>query len=256
MKQNLQTTKEMFRSLVKLILNLVFLLFIQETFCQNVIKPKELYKPTQEEVTDGEYGIIIYNKLVPCIGGDSIRYNKAGYNAQSWQEDFYVSGKLLHRGFYIDGQIKVFKNYWENGNLEREFILIDNLRCKMNTYYPNAQPRSEATFYEGTAIKEKDFFENGVVELEEEIDKRNGFLIMRHINYSSAKPKVAMDMTDKKTRTYTYKEYYENGNLKEEGGLTYRKDYNDYVKNGIWKFYSETGTVTKSANFINNEEQK
>lgn len=223
---------------------------------QTVIKPKELYKPTQNEVVDAEYGIIIYNKLVPCMGGDSIRYNKVGYNAQSWQEDYYASGKLLHRGFYIDGQIKVFKNYWENGNVERELIAIDNLRCKLLTYYPNGQPRSEITYYEGNEIKEKDYFENGSIELDEEIDKKDESIIKRIINYPDSKPKIIMELIDKKMKVYTYKEFYENGNLKEEGTLNFRKDLNDYVKNGVWKFYDEKGTLIKTSTFVNNEEQK
>lgn len=225
-------------------------------YSQNVIKPKELYKPTQQEVVDAEYGIIIYNKLAPCLGGDSIRYNKAGYNAQSWQEDYYASGKLLHRGFYIDGQLKVFKNYWENGNVERELIAIDNLRCKMITYYPGGQLRSEITYYEGTEIKERDYFENGTIELDEEIDRKEGFILKRIINYPDSKPKSKMELTDKKQRVYTYIEYYENGKVKEEGTLNFRKDSNDYVKNGTWKYYDEQGNLIKSVNYINNEEQK
>ncbi|GIV28339.1 MAG: hypothetical protein KatS3mg027_2153 [Bacteroidia bacterium] len=241
------------RILHSIFLSCFFCIFV---FAQNVIKPKELYKPTQDEVVDAEYGIVIYNKLVPCMGGDSIRYNKVGYNAQSWQEDYYASGKLLHRGFYIDGQIKVFKNYWENGNLERELIAVDNLRCKLLTYYPNGQMRSEVMYYEGMEIKQKDFFENGSIELDEEIDKKEGFIIKRIINYSDSKPKVVMELIDKKLKLYSYKEYYENGNVKEEGNLNYRKDMNDYVKNGVWKFYDEQGNLVKSVNYVNNEEQK
>ncbi|GAB4455690.1 MAG: hypothetical protein OHK0036_19390 [Bacteroidia bacterium] len=234
----------------------VLLVNVHFIYSQNVIKPKELYKPTQDEVVDAEYGIIIYNKLVPCMGGDSIRYNKVGYNAQSWQEDYYASGKLLHRGFYIDGQIKVFKNYWENGNLERELIAVDNLRCKLITYYPNGQPRSEVTYYEGSEIKQKDYFENGSVELDEEIDKKDGHIIKRLINYPNSKPKVIMELTDKKLKIYSYKEFYENGNIKEEGTLNFRKDIGDYVKNGEWKLYDESGKLMKSVNYVNNEEQK
>lgn len=241
---------------MKKIFLVLFLLIQSNFFSQNVIKPKELYKPTQDEVVDPEYGIIIYNKLVPCMGGDSIRYNKVGYNAQSWQEDYYASGKLLHRGFYIDGQIKVFKNYWENGNLERELITVDNLRCKLFTYYPNGQARSEIMYYEGIEIKQKDFFENGSIELDEEIDKKDGSIIKRIINYPDSKPKVIMELIDKKNKMYSYKEYYENGNLKEEGILNFRKDMNDYVKNGEWKFYNEQGQLVKTTKYINNEEQK
>ena len=241
----------------KIILCISLFLFIRTVYVsQNVIKPKELYKPTQNEIVDAEYGIIIYNQLVPCMGGDSIRYNKFGYNAQNWQEDYYASGKLLHRGFYIDGQIKVFKNYWENGNLERELIPINNLQCKLITYYPNGQMHSEITYYEGTEIKQKDFFDNGTIELDEEIDKKDGHIIKRIMNYPDSKPHLIMELKDKKMKTYTYKEYYENGNIKEEGSLNYRKDRNDYVKNGEWKFYNEQGQLLKTVIFVNNEEQK
>ena len=71
----------------------------------------QLKRYTVAEIVDPDYGIIRYNKLVQSIGGDSLRYTKDGYNAQGWQEDFYVSGKTLHKGYYVDGSIKIFKNY-------------------------------------------------------------------------------------------------------------------------------------------------
>lgn len=130
------------------------------------------------------------------------------------------------------------------------------MRCKLFTYYPNGQARSEITYYEGVEIKQKDFFENGSVELDEEIDKKDGSIIKRIINYPDSKPKVIMELIDKKNKIYSYKEYYENGNVKEEGTLNFRKDMNDYVKNGQWKFYNEQGQLVKTTNYINNEEQK
>ncbi|MCX7729457.1 MAG: hypothetical protein N2203_08300, partial [Bacteroidia bacterium] len=140
--------------------------------------------------------------------------------------------------------------------LERELIAVDNLRCKLITYYPNGQIRSEIVFYEGTEIKEKDYFENGAIKLDEEIDKKEGYLIKRIINYPDSKPKITMEFIDKKMKIYVYKEYYENGKIKEEGNLNFRKDMNDYVKTGVWKLYDEQGNLNKSVNYVNNEEQK
>ena len=94
----------------------------------------QLKRYTPAEIIDPDYGIIRYNKLVPMMGGDSLRYTKDGYNAQGWQEDFYVSGKLLHKGFYADGFIKVFKNYYENGQVERSFSSTDLKHAKLEIF--------------------------------------------------------------------------------------------------------------------------
>ena len=136
----------------------------------------QLKKYTVNEVTDPDYGIIMYNKLIGPIGGDSLRYNKAGYNLQGWQEDFYVSGKLLHKGFYADGLIKVFKNYYENGQVERNFTSSDPRRASLETYYEDGKTRSQITFYDGNTQKEYDFFPNGNPEYVEENDKDIEFL--------------------------------------------------------------------------------
>ena len=106
-------------------------LIIVLSFCLTSFSQKfsdqvpQLKRYTSAQVTDPDYGIIIFNKMVPSIGGDSIRYTKDGYNAQGWQEDFYISGKLLHKGFYADGYIKIFKNFYENGQVERTLSITD-----------------------------------------------------------------------------------------------------------------------------------
>ena len=38
----------------------------------------------QKDIVDPVEGIKMYNRLVEAIGGDSINYNKAGYNLQGW----------------------------------------------------------------------------------------------------------------------------------------------------------------------------
>jgi hypothetical protein len=73
----------------------------------------------QKDIVDPVEGIKMYNRLVEAIGGDSINYNKAGYNLQGWNEDYYMSGKLLHRGYYIDGRAIVFKNYFTRSQARR-----------------------------------------------------------------------------------------------------------------------------------------
>ncbi len=51
-------------------------------------------------------------------------------------------------------------------------------------------------------------------------------------------------MIDPKKKTYSKKEYYENGNIKAEGQMRFNPNEVDYQKDGTWKYYDESGQVT------------
>jgi antitoxin component YwqK of YwqJK toxin-antitoxin module len=211
----------------------------------------QLKRYTPAEVIDPDYGIIIYNDLVPMMGGDSLRYTKDGYNAQNWQEDYYVSGKLLHKGFYTDGAIKIFKNYYENGQIERSFSATDLKHCKMEIFYDDGKIRSTINYYEGSAQNQYDFFKNGAPEYVEENDKNIEFLYKRNSYYENGLPASMFELVDKKTKKYIKKEFYTNGRVKEEGSMLFRKDLGDYQKEGVWTYFDEKGNTTKTENYHN-----
>lgn len=213
----------------------------------------QLKRYTPEEIIDPDYGIIKYNKMVKAIGGDSMRYTKDGYNADGWMEDFYVSGKILHKGFYEEGLIKVFKNYYENGQIERNFTSTDPKHSKVEIFYEDGKPRSVIQYYEGNPQNEYDYFRNGLPEYVEENDKEITFLYKRNSYYENGKPASLFELIDKKTKKYSKKEYYESGAIKEEGGMQFRKDMMDYQKDGQWKYYNEKGDVVKTENYHNGE---
>lgn len=215
----------------------------------------QLKRYTTKEVTDVDYGIVMYNKMVVSIGGDSIRYTKDGYNAQGWQEDFYVSGKLLHKGFYVDGYIKIFKNYYENGQVERNFVNVDPKRCKLEIFYEDGKPRSSITYFDGNAQNQYDFFKNGSPEYVEENDKDIEFLYKRNSYYENGLPASMFELVDKKTKKYIKKEFYENGRVKEEGNMNFRKDLGDYQKEGPWTYYDEKGNAIKTEKYHNGEKE-
>lgn len=215
----------------------------------------QLKRYTPNEVTDPDYGIVIYNKMVLSIGGDSIRYTKEGYNAQGWQEDFYVSGKLLHKGFYVDGYIKIFKNYYENGQVERNYVNTDPKRSKLEVFYEDGKPRSSITYFDGNAQNQYDFFKNGAPEYVEENDKDIEFLYKRNSYYENGLPATMFELIDKKTKKYIKKEFYENGRVKEEGNMHFRKDLGDYQKEGLWTYYDEKGNAIKTEKYHNGEKE-
>ena len=215
----------------------------------------QLKRYTPSEIIDPDYGIIRYNKLVPMMGGDSIRYTKDGYNAQGWQEDFYVSGKLVHKGFYADGFIKVFKNYYENGQIERAFSSTELKHAKLEIFYDDGKIRSNITYYDGNPQNQYDFFKNGAPEYIEENDKNIEFLYKRNSFYENGLPESMFELVDKKTKKYIKKEFYSNGRVKEEGSMIFRKDLGDYQKEGTWTYYDEKGNATKTEKYHNGEKE-
>ncbi|MCD6066391.1 MAG: morn variant repeat-containing protein [Bacteroidetes bacterium] len=205
------------------------------------------YNPT--DIIDPEYGIEIYNNLIFNLGGDSVRYGKKGYNVQGWMEDFYVDGSILHKGFYEDGQLKAFKNFYPNGVLERSFRIMDMKHCEMVCYYQSGKVKSEIIYYESNTQKQTDYFPSGVISYAEENEKNNEFLYKRNSYKEDGSPVIIFEITDKKKRLYLHKEFHENGKVKEEGGMKFTAG--DYVKEGPWTFYDENGNVTKKEKYHN-----
>ncbi|HWY33104.1 MAG TPA: hypothetical protein VNX68_00575 [Nitrosopumilaceae archaeon] len=205
------------------------------------------------EVIDPINGIHIYDALIFATGGDSVRYDKKGYNVQGWIEDHYTDGSLLHKGFYIDGQLKVFKNYYPNGVVERSFRVIDTKRADIVVYYQDGKTRAEIFYFKQAAQKETDYYQNGNIEYYEENQQDMEYLYKRNEFFESGQPQIVFEISDKKERLYSKKEYLSNGKLKEEGGMKFHGDLNDYLKEGDWKYYDETGKVTKTEKYTNGQ---
>lgn len=236
----------------KYIFTLFFSISIFNVVSQSTLKKNQKYYKTSE-VVDPDFGIYVYNKLVFIIGGDSIRYTKEGYNAQGWQEDYYESGKLLHKGFYVDGTIKIFKNYYENGQVERNFISTDPRRSKMEIFYEDGKPRSTTAYFDGNPQNQYDFYRNGNPEYIEESDKNIEFLYKRNSFFENGNPESIFELLDKKSKKYIKKEFFENGKLKEEGTMLFRKELRDYQKDGTWNYYNEVGKLLKTENYYKGE---
>ncbi len=210
---------------------------------------------TTDEVIDPVAGIKMYNKLTPSIGGDSVRYNNAGYNLQGWQEDYYMNGKLLHKGFYVDGQIKVFKNYFESGQIERSIVVSDPARCSVDIYYPSGTVRTQILYYSGNAQNEYSFFPNGTKASVLEKDKDAQYIYRSSKYYEDGSPSKEISLIDKKTKKYSDKEYYENGKVKVEGYSLYDPSSKDYQKEGEWVYYNEKGQAVKKEKYKNGKLQ-
>ena len=210
---------------------------------------------TPDEAIDPSLGIKMYNKLAPSLGGDSIRYNNAGYNLQGWQEDYYMNGNLLHKGFYVDGQIKVFKNYFESGQIERSIVIADPARCSVDIYYPSGTVRTQILYFSGNAQNEYSFFPNGNKATVLEKDKDAQYIYRSSRYYENGASATEFSLIDKKAKKYSDKEYYENGKLKQEGFSMYKPETKEYQKEGDWTYYNEKGQAVKKEKYKNGKLQ-
>jgi len=230
---------------------IVFLMCVQSLgFAQRFADQiPQIRRFEQKEVFDSVNGIYVFNKLIEPLGGDSVKYNKAGYNLQGWTEEFYKSGKTLHKGYYVDGRLKVFKNFYENGQIERSFMNPDPLHCSVDMFYENGSPKKKISYYDGKPQKYYEYYSNGLPKVMEENEKELKYITLKKSWYSSGQMESLIELKDKKEKVFIEKKYYLNGQVKEEGTLKLSADGKRYLKDGVWTFYDESGKNKKVEKF-------
>jgi len=210
-------------------------------------------KKYDKSVVDETYGIQMYEALNMSLEGDSVRMEN-GYAVNNWKEDYYEDGTLLHRGYYIDGQLKVYKNYYPNGQIEREFKNIDGFRSLQKKYYKDGTMKSEVKYMEGAALLWIDYYANGNMEYYEEYHKSFLYHIAKRSYYESGQAESLLERVKK--LNFTQSDYYENGKNKQEGTLSYDMNAYDYYRTGKWTYYSESGKATKEETYNNGKVSK
>jgi hypothetical protein len=133
---------------------IITMIFIAFSF--NIIAQPQSF--TADSI-DSEYGIEYYKRYNSFLGGEEQRMcNGSPCNEQI--EDQYKNGKLLHKGYYTEGQLVTFKNYYPDGTIERDFKRVSPVKCKIAKYYPDGKPKSEVTYFNGNPIEWTDYYPN------------------------------------------------------------------------------------------------
>ena len=232
-----------------LITNLSFLAG-QENKVRNLGNSK---KYSKEAAIDPIYGIIMYNKLIGIIGGDSTRFLQPNLLAQDWIEDYYTSGKLLHKGFYVDGKIRVFRNFYEEGTVERIFKINGSKGSELTVFYPDGKVKSYVKYLKDVIVQQKDFFSSGVTEYEEESSK-DGEILWKRISYfSDGSVENSLEVTEKRKKLFRQKEFYSPNRIKIDGEIKFNKATGDYVRDGLWNYYDENGKLAKTEKYYNGQ---
>ena len=243
--------------MTKLLLSTIFFItlsffgFSQQNLEDQIAKP-----PTYDEsVVDETYGIVLYEPLNISLNGDSVRMRR-GYAVNGWIEDFYTNGKMLHRGYYIEGQLKIYKNFYPNGALEREFANIDNFRSKLTLYYSDGTIKSQVKYMEGYPKLWIDYHPNGKMEYYEEYHRNLIYHIAKRSYFENEQASSLMELTHKKKLTYSLNEFYENGGAKLKGYLVYSKSSYDYERTGTWIYYNTDGSESKEEKYVDGKLKK
>jgi len=196
-------------------------------------------------ILNDAYGLNLYENLNYRLGGDSIRHDKKGYATRGWVEDYYPSGSLLHRGYYSDGYLKVYKNYFPNGITERSYKTIDHNRSAMELYYYSGTLKSIVIYNGGIPIKWEDYYPSGKLEYFEEFNKSLDYYIIRESFFPGGTVKESLKLIKESQRLYEIKKFNIGGVLIEDGRMFYSEIVYAYQKTGKWTIYNETGNPIK-----------
>jgi antitoxin component YwqK of YwqJK toxin-antitoxin module len=194
-----------------------------------------------------------YDKLCTIMGGDSVRYSN-GNKAVGLLKDLYPGGKLKHKGYYDNGQIvTLFTNYYENGQIEREFKAKSDVKGTLLVYYPDGVLMSRVEWIKGQSLKWEDFYPSGKLQFIEEFTRNFDHYLYMRFYFESGKPNILFELTDEKSKTYSYKEYYEDGQVSESGTKIMNQSLGDYQMDGKWYYYSEDGKLTLEEEYVHGQ---
>ncbi len=190
-----------------------------------------------------------YDRFNRALGADSARYCN-GHPCIGWVEDRYGDGTLKHRGFYEDGLLVVYRNYHPDGQMERDFKPLDNVKSIMRTFHRNGQVRSEARYADGVSFEYRDHYVNGHLRYVEERHRKQPYFIRMDLYDGEGRPISLLELVDRKRVEFLQKEYHPGGLLKSEGRARYNASRMDTHRIGTWKYYEPDGTLLREEDYV------
>lgn len=207
-------------------------------------------------VIDPVYGVEMYEKLNHVLDGDSLRYGYKKKLMRGWYEDYYPNAQLLHRGYYIDGHLKMYKNFYPNGQVERSFKAQDNIRSTVEKFYQNGFVKSKVIFKEAQTFKWEDYYSNGKMEYYEEYNKSLEYYVLKQTYYQSGQLQSQLELIKPSKKLYDKNEYFQDGVVKNEGQMGFSENLWDYLKIGKWLTYDKSGMLIREELYINGKLNK
>ncbi len=190
-----------------------------------------------------------YEPLVRALGGDSIR-RCDGQPCNGYMEDHYADGVLKHRGYYQDGHLLVYRNYWPNALLEREYQVTSNTRSSLATFHPNGQPRTTTVYVKGEQRSYSEHYVNGQLRYAEERHTDLPVYTRMDLFAPDGRPISTLELVDKKRVVMAQKEYWPNGLIRCEGRSQYDRQQGDSQRIGEWVYNDESGQALRKESYV------
>lgn len=197
---------------------------------------------TYEEVSSKESGITYYDQFIIKRDNPVVRVNDKGKPINGMVIDKYKTGGVVHRGFYQDGKLTYFVNYYPNGNLERVYKQLDPKKSRVKVFYASGGVKSDVLYIHNAALKWKDYYENGQLSFYEEFNKDFSCHVLKVSYYQNGKIESKLERVKKYKFVQT--EFFESGKLKSKGELRYNRFTFDYEEVGNWLYFLPDGTRT------------
>lgn len=189
-----------------------------------------------------------YEALNKVLGGDSIR-TCAGHPCIGWVEDRYADGVLKHKGYYDEGRLTVYKNYFPEGGLEREFRSIDDVKSILRTWHANGILRSETRFAHGDPYQYEDHYVNGQLRYAEERHRKEPCFMKMELYAADGKPVSLLRVVNKGKLEFEQQEFHPGGALRSQGRSQYDPLRMDSRRIGTWTHYDPAGLVVRSEDY-------
>ena len=139
---------------------------------------------------------------------------------------------------FQNGIIIESREYYENGNIEEEMFFTGGTITMMKAYYENGKLEEQYNLKNRTYVE---YNEDGIIDEEGEIDDLSFGLL---VGFSSLTNLVALtELVEMPEGSGINKEYYENGNIKEE------ISYKNGKLNGVSMEYYENGSLKSESTF-------
>ena len=120
----------------------------------------------------------------------------------------------------------------------------------MILYYVDGKVRSDITYYSGSEEITKEYYPSGKPEFLEEYANKCDYLLYRQFYFDNGNLQNDMQLSDKKKKKYSVKEYFENGKVQTEGIMQYYEEIDNYMKEGDWKVYDESGKLIAIQEYV------
>ena len=205
-----------------------------------------------QKVIDPVYGITFYKSFVERLGGDSLRVIE-GVTCSGRVTDYYSDGSVIHKGYYANGKLNDYKNFYPNGNVERTFKISDDRVSVLKVFYENGNPKSKVKYIDGESVEWEDFYPNGNTEYYEQYNKSREFFLAQRSYYEDGNPERLLEIEDRKKRLYELKEYHKNGKVQQQGEVIFNQITFDYQKKGKWEVYDKEGNLTKEMFYVHGQ---